>query len=60
MIDANIEYTDPLPLFLKITNIDFNDRKSANLFLKLDTNHPNAYGHLLLAYSMLNKFTEID
>ncbi len=60
LIDANIEYADPLPLFLEITNIDFNERKSANLFIKLDTNHPTAYGHSLLAYSMLNKFTEID
>jgi len=60
LIDANIEYADPLPLYLEITNIDFNERKSANLFLNLDTNHPTAYGHLLMAYSMLNKFTEID
>ena len=60
LIDANIEYADPLPLFLKITNMDFNEQKSANLFLKFDTAHPNAYGNLLMAYSLLNKFTEID
>ena len=54
----NIEYSDPFPMFLEKINIDFNEQNFSQLFLDYDTNHPNAYGQLLLAYSLLNKFDD--
>ena len=54
--NLNIEYSDPLPIFLEKINTDYNEQNYSQLFLDYDDNHPNAYGQVLLAYSLLNKF----
>ena len=56
--ELKITYSDPLPLFQKVAKMDFDEKNPSPLFLLNDTNHPNAKGHLLLAYSLINKILE--
>lgn len=58
LADLNIEYSDPLPMFLEKINTDFDEQNFSQLFLDHDNNHPNVYGQLLLAYSLLSKLVD--
>lgn len=60
LLELNIKYSDPLPLFLDNINIDINEKNSPILFHEHDTNHPNAKANLLLAYSLLNKIIKVN
>jgi len=56
--DLNIKFADPLPLFTEKIEIDINEKNNSRLFHIYDTNHPNANGHLLMAYSLLEKILQ--
>lgn len=51
--DLNIQYIDPLIDFRKEVEIDIAETNFKYLFFDYDTNHPNAEGHKIIAYSIL-------
>ena len=55
-----IEYSDPLDLFLETEKIDVKENNFEPLFFEYDTNHPNAKGNLLLSLSLYKSIFNFD